>query len=342
MDGFQERLLGWYKHNKRDLPWRLTQDPYLVWLSEIILQQTRVDQGKNYYIKFQKNYPSVADLALASEENVLNDWQGLGYYSRARNLHKTAQFVVNELKSEFPKSYDQLIKLKGIGEYTAAAISSFSNNEPCAVVDGNVYRVLSRLFDISTPIDSTQGKKDFKALAQALIPKNKPGEYNQAIMEFGALQCTPKSPNCSSCPFIEDCMAFRKQSITDRPVKSKKVSVRNRFFYFLIIEADEGFVIEKRTSRDIWQHLYQFPLIETQHAMSLQQIENQVRLLTNSEPSLISDEIIHLLSHQKLYCRFVHIKSYNEKIGENQKYVRNLDEIPLPRLIDRYISACSL
>lgn len=342
MKDFQSRLINWYSHNKRDLPWRHTKDPYLIWLSEIILQQTRVEQGKSYYNKFSKQYPTVYDLAQATEENVLNDWQGLGYYSRARNLHSTARTVVKELNGKFPITYAELIKLKGIGEYTASAISSFANNEIHAVVDGNVYRVLSRIFDISTAIDSSGGIKEFKALAQSLILENNPGVFNQAIMEFGAMQCTPQSPNCNSCPFIEDCLSFRNNCIFERPVKSKKTKQRNRYFYFLILQNQNGTILEKRTSKDIWQHLYQFPLIEADSHLSEDSLLEKVSSLSDKSPLYISEEIVHLLSHQKLHCKFIHIEDYEGTLKHNQIYTRSINDFPLPKVIDRYLEESSL
>lgn len=337
MKDFQSRLINWYSLNKRDLPWRHTKDPYLIWLSEIILQQTRVDQGKSYFNKFSKHYPTVYDLAQATEENVLNDWQGLGYYSRARNLHATAQKVVKELNGKFPKTHAELIKLKGIGEYTASAISSFSSNEIHAVVDGNVYRVLSRIFDISTAIDSNEGKREFKTLAQSLILKNNPGEFNQAIMEFGATHCTPYTPNCHSCPFIEDCLSFRNHNILERPVKSKKTKQRNRYFYFLILQNQSGIILEKRTSKDIWQHLYQFPLIETDSHLSEESLREKVISLSANNQMYISDEIVHILSHQKLHCKFIHIVNFTGTAKDNQIVTKNINDYPLPRVIDRYL-----
>ncbi len=271
MADFHRLTIDWYRQNKRDLPWRNTKNPYKIWLSEIILQQTRVDQGMNYYLKFIRNYPTIFDLANANEQDILNDWQGLGYYSRARNLHFTAKYISTELNGIFPNQFTEIIKLKGIGEYTASAIASFSFDLPYAVLDGNVYRVLSRVFDISTPIDSTEGKKEFQNLANELIDRENPAEYNQSIMEFGAMLCTPANPNCETCPLSSKCLSFANNTIKDRPLKEKKTKVRNRYFNFAIFKDNDQILIEKRIAKDIWQHLYQFPLFETEKEMNSQE-----------------------------------------------------------------------
>ena len=262
---FSNLLIQWYLRNKRDLPWRNTTNPYPIWLSEIMLQQTRVAQGMPYFLSFTAAFPTVFDLAKADEEQVLKLWQGLGYYSRARNLHKTAQYVADELSGVFPVTYKELLQLKGIGEYTAAAIASFSYNEVVPVVDGNVFRVLSRYFDVETDIAAASAKKEFAALAFELMPKDNPAIFNQAIMEFGALQCVPKSPNCGICVFNESCAALQKNKVDQLPVKSKKLKVRNRFFNYLVVnDENENTIIQKRTDKGIWHNLYEFPLIETE------------------------------------------------------------------------------
>lgn len=242
---FSTQIIEWYRTNKRDLPWRKTKNPYQIWLSEIILQQTRVEQGLSYYLKFIEKYPSIKDLANAPQDEVLKLWQGLGYYSRARNLHYTSKVITDKYKGEFPATYKEILDLKGIGEYTAAAISSFSFNLPYPVIDGNVYRVLSRVFDIDTPIDSTLGKKEFKELAYELINKNNPSEYNQAIMEFGALYCKPQSPDCENCIFTSTCLAFKTKKINELPVKSKKLKQKNRYFNYLVF-IDEDYTYLKK------------------------------------------------------------------------------------------------
>ena len=339
MTDFHLLITDWYRLNKRKLPWRLTNDPYKIWLSEIILQQTRVDQGLNYYLKFTKHYPSIFDLAGADEQQVLRDWQGLGYYSRARNLHFTAKSIVKDLNGQFPSTFNEIIKLKGIGEYTAAAIASFSFNETRAVVDGNVYRVLSRFFDIDIAIDSTAGKKYFSELAQELINSNNPANHNQAIMELGALVCKPIQPNCLECPLSKSCKALSQNTITLRPVKEKKTKVRNRYFSFLVFESTEEIIIEQRIGKDIWTNLYQFPLIETSKTTTIPEIKS----LTGLTPNFCSDEIIHILSHQRLHAKFYHFYQIPAVIENEWIKIKKseLDDYPLPRLIDRYLESQS-
>jgi len=342
---FSKELTNWYIKNKRDLPWRNTKNPYHIWLSEIILQQTRVDQGLSYYNKFINQYPSIIDLAHANEEDILKLWQGLGYYSRARNLHHTAQQIVEKHNAIFPKSYDEIITLKGVGEYTAAAIVSFSYRLSYPVIDGNVYRVLARLFGIATPIDSVEGKAIFKNLAQELINKEAPDIHNQAIMEFGALQCKPKNPNCEICPFILECVAFKNRSIPDFPVKAKKIKQRDRYFNYLIIKNNDTILLNKRDKKDIWEGLFDFPLIET-----LQQV-NQFKDLplytlhksiSSFSPKLenVSIEYKHVLSHQKIHALFWQIKlEHNSPLSLKYTAVP-IDEIkkyPIPKLIDNYL-----
>src|SRR6056300_1490745 len=237
---FSNKLILWYLQNKRDLPWRKTKNPYHVWLSEIILQQTRVAQGLDYYLKFIDAFPTVNHLANADESTVLKLWQGLGYYSRARNLHFSAKYIVKELTGEFPKTYKEIVKLKGVGDYTASAIASMCFNEPTAVVDGNVYRVLSRYFGIDTPINSSKGVKEFKAMAQELIDRNNPAIFNQAIMEFGATQCKPKNPDCGNCPFQNSCVAFGYNHIDALPVKNKSARAKKKYFNFLVFVSEDG------------------------------------------------------------------------------------------------------
>ena len=265
---FQKEIINWYQINKRTLPWRNTIDPYVIWLSEIILQQTRVEQGLPYFHKFLESFPTLSDFANASEDQVLKLWQGLGYYSRGRNMLITAQQVMADYNGIFPTAYDQLIKLKGVGEYTAAAISSFSANENKAVLDGNVFRVLARHFGIAEPINSTVGKKLFAKLSQELIVGEKASLYNQAIMEFGALQCKPKSPKCEICPIAMSCYAFNHQQVNSLPVKLKKVKIRERWFNYFIGINDDHILINHRKAGDIWQKLYDFPLIETEQPIN--------------------------------------------------------------------------
>lgn len=336
MSDFSLSITHWYRQNKRTLPWRSTSNPYFIWLSEIILQQTRVEQGMEYYLKFIQNYPDVHALANAPEMEVLNDWQGLGYYSRARNLHYSAKLIVDQFNGEFPKTFEEILQLKGVGKYTAAAIASFAYNEKRAVVDGNVYRLLSRVFDIETPIDIRKGELFFQELADTLIPDKNPGEHNQAMMEMGATICTP-SPNCTACPIDHLCLAKERGTISIRPVKSKRIKVRNRYFIYHIYDNGKSIVVEKRTEKDIWQHLYQFPLKEVDN---LEQLENTH---TYSKASHFSSIITHLLSHQKIHVRFIHFNSLPSKFEEKWEKIdrEQLQDYPLPRLIDRYLEANS-
>jgi A/G-specific adenine glycosylase len=329
---FQDIIINWYDKNKRNLPWRNTINPYFIWLSEVILQQTRVDQGLPYFEKFVNHYPSVYELANADEQEILNDWQGLGYYSRARNLHKTAKEVVAIYNGEFPSTYNELLKLTGIGPYTAAAIASFAFDETRAVVDGNVYRVLSRVFDIDEAIDSTQGKKTFESLANELIDKNNPAIYNQAIMEFGALQCVPVNPSCIICPLQFQCLAFKNKTITQRPVKMKKTKVSARHFvYLIVVSAKKTIRIEKREGKGIWQNLYQFPLIEFDSP------DEKRNFLASLDSKFISQEYKHILSHQQLFTHFAVVEPTVE-IPENQLEITfsELSNFPIPRLIDKF------
>jgi A/G-specific adenine glycosylase len=337
MADFHLLITDWYRQNKRALPWRSTKNPYSIWLSEIILQQTRVDQGTAYYLKFLDNYPTIHDLAKAEEQEVLNHWQGLGYYSRARNLHSAAKHIAHDLDGQFPNNFKDLLKLKGVGEYTAAAIASFSFKEPVAVVDGNVYRVLSRVFDIETPIDSTEGKKQFAQLAQELISTTDPDTHNQAIMEFGAIHCTPANPKCESCPFIAMCLSYEKATIQSRPVKSKKTKVRDRYFHYLLFEDQEHFYISQRTEKDIWQNMFEFPLIETDTKLELKDFSPY----TDSKATTISSEITHILSHQKIHTLFYHFPASVIIQQENLLKVSKQDftDYPIPRVIDRYLES---
>jgi len=260
---FSTLLLKWNNtENDREMPWKAEKNPYRIWLSEIMLQQTRVEQGLNYYHRFISEYPDIKKLAAAPDTAVFKLWEGLGYYSRCRNLLATARFIADELDGKFPDSYEEILKLKGIGPYTAAAISSFAFNLPHAVVDGNVFRVLARVFGIFTATDSTEGKKYFTALANQLLDKKKAGIYNQAIMDFGATVCKPMAPRCSHCPFNKVCYAYLNKKINELPVKEKKISIRKRWFYYLVLEHKDQLAVRERTAKDIWQQLYEFPMIE--------------------------------------------------------------------------------
>lgn len=339
---FSTKLINWYTVNKRDLPWRSTNNPYYIWLSEIILQQTQVVQGTPYYHAFTSQFPTVYDLANANEEDVLKLWQGLGYYSRARNLHWSAKYIVNELDGVFPDTYKDILKLKGVGDYTASAIASICFNEVTAVVDGNVYRALSRIFGIETPINSTSGQKEFKALAQQLIDKQQPAIFNQAIMEFGARQCKPKNPDCSVCPFKTSCLALKENKIAVLPVKLKKTKVTKKYFNFIvIISKNEKTILEQRVGSGIWQNLYQFPLIETEKPSTYNNIKSKIENLDvledmNFDVHLYNDtDIIHKLSHQHLYTKFW-IVSVDESI-ENGIDISNIKDYPVPILIGNFI-----
>ena len=341
MKELTEPIINWYSKNKRDLPWRKTNNPYLIWLSEIILQQTRVDQGMDYYLNFSTSFPDVKNLADAHEDEILKMWQGLGYYSRARNLHAAAKYITHELDGVFPTNYNDILKLKGVGPYTAAAIASFAFNEHQAVVDGNVYRVISRLFDVETPIDTTAGKKEFQTIADDLLPKDKPGLFNQAIMEFGALHCTPKNPKCNSCPISDKCISHQNKTIEKRPVKQGKIKQRNRYFYFLIIKRDNKVLVEKRDNSEIWKGLYQFPLIEKEDDISIESLFGDELFEFDFTLNKVSETIKHILSHQKLYAKFIHIDVTSNTIKgfENYKWVDEIDfpDLAIPRLIDKYL-----
>ncbi|MEO5644919.1 MAG: A/G-specific adenine glycosylase [Bacteroidia bacterium] len=342
-------IMSWYVKNKRDLPWRKTQNPYKIWLSEIILQQTRVQQGLPYYFSFINKYPDVKSLAGAAEDDILKLWQGLGYYSRARNLHSAAKMVVNDFNGVFPATYIELKKLKGVGDYTAAAISSICYNEVQAVVDGNVYRVLSRIYGIDTPIDSTEGKKLFNDLANSLISEKHPADFNQSIMEFGAIQCVPKNPACEICPFFLHCEARKKDLINVLPVKSKKTKVTDRFFNYLVLHHKGTIYLKQRSGNDIWKGLFDFPLIETDTPV------NEKQLMRNKEWGALfkdssaaaykiqnySEEIKHILSHQRLHVRFVEIhleKKMNVKEWLSVKE-EELKKFAVPVVIANYIAS---
>ncbi|MFA5296823.1 MAG: A/G-specific adenine glycosylase [Lutibacter sp.] len=339
---FSKELIYWYLRNKRNLPWRATTNPYSIWLSEIILQQTRVDQGMSYYFKFIKNFPTVFDLASASEEQVLKLWQGLGYYSRARNLHFSAKYIVNELNGNFPTTYQELIKLKGVGDYTASAIASICFNEPTAVVDGNVYRVLARYFGIEIAINTSAGISTFKELAQQLIDKKNPGTYNQAIMEFGALMCKPKNPDCNICPLNNSCFALSKSSVKDLPLKEKKVKVKKRYFNYIVIQSSDHKTKLVKREAGIWQNLYEFPLIETSSIIDEEQLitHNMFKELfcnLNVKVELFDKEVlVHKLTHQHIYTKFWVVTT-----GSSSHFSlpwKTIKEYPVPTLIDNFLN----
>src|ERR1035437_8480154 len=323
-------LTEWYQCNKRDLPWRDISDPYKIWISEIILQQTRVKQGLSYYLQFIDRFPNVKTLAEASENEVLKYWQGLGYYTRARNIHKAAKQIITDFNGVFPIKHADVLKLAGIGDYTAAAICSFAYNQPYAVVDGNVYRVLSRLFGIKTAIDTNSGKKEFTILAQNLLSLHEPAFHNQAIMEFGALQCTPNCPDCVNCALNSQCKAFELKIVSELPVKTQKTKVTNRHFNYLFIVFNESTFLQKRTAKDIWQNLYEFPLIETDKLLNTEELINnqQFKLLFDgvTETKIIktTNPVKHVLSHRVIYAQFISIK-----ISDLPKSFSHFNQIPI-------------
>jgi A/G-specific adenine glycosylase len=339
---FSNILIRWYLQNKRAMPWRITRNPYYIWLSEIILQQTRVAQGTSYYLKFIAVFPKVEDLANATEEEVLKLWQGLGYYSRARNLHFSAKYIMNDLKGEFPESYNELLKLKGVGDYTASAVASICYNEPTAVVDGNVYRVLSRYFGVTTPINSSKGIKEFKKLAQELIDHSKPGEHNQAIMEFGAVLCKPQNPDCPICALNTSCAALQQKKVKELPVKENKIKIKHRYFnYLATISPDANTILMKRTGKGIWQNLYEFPLIETE--MKIEELElldhNDFQNLFGERSLTLKRfnpiEKIHKLSHQHLHSTFWIVK-YEGNLSKEIPW-NEVDNFPVPILIHNFV-----
>ncbi|MDH6310856.1 A/G-specific adenine glycosylase [Dysgonomonas sp. PFB1-18] len=337
-------LIQWYNENKRDLPWRKTSDPYIIWISEVILQQTRVDQGYDYFNRFVEKFPTVALLAKAGESEVLKLWQGLGYYSRARNLHAAAKMIVDNFDGKFPRDYKDILSLKGVGEYTAAAIASFAFNEPYAVVDGNVYRVLSRIFAMDEPIDSGRGKKAFAELAQSLLDESKPGLHNQAIMEFGALQCVPVSPDCENCPALSICIANDRGQVSVYPVKEGKQKTKNRYFSYFDIHCGDNVFLHKRTAKDIWQNLYELPLVETKEELFTENIgqNNDAKaLLATAENVRIKyvTQVKHVLSHQVIYATFY--KVIVDRILLTDGYIKvkkeDVDRYPVSRLVHKYL-----
>ncbi|AUD05230.1 A/G-specific adenine glycosylase [Spirosoma pollinicola] len=344
---FAPVLEQWYELHKRDLPWRHTLDPYAIWLSEIILQQTRVAQGKPYYERFVTTYPTVADMARADERELLRLWQGLGYYSRARNLHQTARYVTEKLSGKFPDTYHELLKMKGIGNYTAAAIASFAFGERVPVVDGNVYRVLSRVFGIDEDITTTTAKKTFATLAMRLIQTaNDPATYNQAIMEFGAIHCTPVAPDCLLCPIQQQCVAYLTGRQHRLPVKSKKAPVRERYFNYLVFRNEGRLALRERTARDIWQNLYDFYLLETDEPKTaLRDIplsDPVAQVVDQSVPAALPVESMQLLSHQRIRARFYLIDVPDELINslpiDLQWYLPvEISNLPKPVLITNYL-----
>jgi A/G-specific adenine glycosylase len=351
---FSKKIIGWYQENHRDLPWRNTQDAYKIWLSEIILQQTRVAQGLPYYEKFILQFPDVNSLAKAKERDVLRLWQGLGYYTRARNLHKCAREVVRKFNGRFPQTFGELKQLPGIGDYTAAAIASFAFNERVAVVDGNVFRVLSRVFGVDKNIASSEGKIFFTSLANQLISEDEPAMHNQAVMEFGALHCLPQNPHCEDCVFKKNCVAFQQDLQHVLPVKIKKQKITKRFFYYFLVRSGNKILMTERTGKGIWKGLYDFPLHEEKSMMSAEKIlkkffprENHIE---TSSGNTISEEYKHVLSHQIIRARFIQIDWPSLKtlpltlshLDARWHSLKQVGKLPKPVLIARYLADRSI
>lgn len=339
---FSNTIEKWYQEYKRELPWRESADPYVIWISEIILQQTRVVQGYDYFMRFMKRFPDVATLAQADEDEVMKYWQGLGYYSRARNLHAAAK----SMNGVFPKTYPEVRALKGVGDYTAAAICSFAYNMPYAVVDGNVYRVLSRYLGIDTPIDSTEGKKLFAAVADELLDKKNPALYNQAIMDFGAIQCSPQSPNCMFCPLASGCSALAGGMVAQLPVKQHKTKTTNRYFNYIYVRMGAYTLINKRTGNDIWKNLFEFPLIETPEAVSEEEFpalpELRAMFAEGETPiiGLVCRDVKHVLSHRVIYANFymVDLPENSQSFTSYQKIKADeLEQYAVSRLVHAFI-----
>jgi A/G-specific adenine glycosylase len=344
----QQKLQNWYQIHRRNLPWRHTTDAYTIWLSEIILQQTRVSQGLPYFEKFYKNYPKVTDLANAPQDEVLKLWQGLGYYSRGRNMHFTAQWVVKNYKSQFPNTYQELIKLKGIGSYTAAAIASFSNNEKVAVLDGNVFRVLARFYVMDTPINTNLGKKVFEEKAALFLDKKNPGLHNQAMMELGALVCTPKNPSCFNCPLSEACLAFTTNSQERYPVKEKKLVVKPKFFYYFNLNHKQNIALFKRPAGGIWQGLYDLPLLSSDVSLTPEGLQKEVKLqlglnLKMKDLNECQWSTKHLLTHQRIQAYYFSLKIDPELLIFPQEILwvnkKDLTTYATSRLLEKYWEA---
>ncbi|MDR2139803.1 MAG: A/G-specific adenine glycosylase [Tannerella sp.] len=343
-----EIFFTWYEENKRDLPWRQTKDPYLIWISEIILQQTRVVQGMEYYLRFVRRFPDVTSLAEATQETVLKYWQGLGYYSRARNLHEAAKDIQTRFHGTFPQRYEDILSLRGVGEYTAAAIASFAWNRPYPVVDGNVFRVLGRLYAIQTPIDTGEGKKQYSELARLIMNPQMAGLHNQAVMEFGALQCVPQNPDCRQCPFENRCMGYASGNPQQFPVRQHRTKTRNRYFHYLYIIYDREYTyLYRRTQNDIWKGLFELPLIETERTMDFAELRETPafrKLFNATGTSALTVEksgVKHVLSHQILYATFyrAEIQTENAALRDYLKIEKStLGNYPVPKLIYNYLS----
>jgi len=345
---FSSALIDWYHLHKRDLPWRNTTDPYVIWLSEIIMQQTRVGQGLPYFYRFLKAFPRIEDFARAEEGALLKLWQGLGYYSRARNMHHAARQVMNEHEGKFPADHGKLLQLKGVGDYTAAAIASFAFNLPHPVVDGNVSRLLTRYLGIYTPVNSPAGKKEITAAALLLIDKQDPGTFNQAVMEFGSLVCKPQNPLCGECIFIHSCYAYANRETGMLPVKVKTCKPRTRFFNYLFIRHSGNFYIRQRKERDIWQHLYELPLIETTSEAGPGSIAHDPGFTYIAGDGARVDRKVfrtrHQLTHQTIEASFYTVNVKKSLPQNNEKHFlkvseKALETFPFPKLIENYLNS---
>lgn len=339
---FTAKLLHWYEEHKRDLPWRRTTDPYIIWISEIILQQTRVNQGYDYFLRFVERFPDIQTLAEADEDEVMKYWQGLGYYSRARNLHAAAKSMCGG----FPTTYEEVLALKGVGEYTAAAICSIAYGMPYPVVDGNVFRVVSRYIGIDTPIDSGEGKKEINKWAHRLMDRKQPATYNQAIMDFGALMCTPKQPKCVECPVMDSCTAFAQNTVHKLPVKQRKLQVSNRYFNYIYVSAGKYTYIHKRIGNDIWRNLFEFPLIETPQAVSEDELITSPEFTSlfaeGESPAIkkILHNVKHILSHRVIYANFyeVTLPEGTRSFSEYQQVLKeDLEQYATSRLVQIFL-----
>ena len=345
MEAIRTQLIEWYRTNQRSLPWRQTRDPYRIWLSEVILQQTRVAQGLDYYLRFINRYPNVGALAAASEDEVLKLWQGLGYYSRARALHAAAHEIVTRFGSIFPRQYEAVHSLPGVGDYTAAAICSFAYDTPIATVDGNVYRVLSRLFDLSAPIDNRAGQRLYMQWANELLDTQHPALHNQAIMEFGALQCTPQTPHCTECPLEDRCLALSHSTIAERPVTRHHTEPRARYFHYLDIRCNGYLLLHKRSSRDIWRNLYEFPMIESSRPLDFNDLcqDSMWHTLLDTAPHvrLVTTTTLapHKLSHQTIHARFFELTADRLPTLDDCFEIAQTDweRYAVSRLMERYM-----
>ena len=348
--GFARIIIEWYQGNKRPLPWRETKDPYKIWVSEVILQQTRVNQGLDYYYRFLDLFPDVHALAGASEEQVLKAWQGLGYYSRARNMHKAAQTIVERHSGSFPAAYRELLELKGVGEYTASAVASIAFNLPCPVIDGNVLRFMSRYLGILEPVNSSGVKKKILDFLSGEINNAEPGTFNQAVMELGALVCTPRNPACPLCPLQDKCLARNTGSVDKIPIKEKKPLPRPRYFHYLVIilrDNNQIFtLLNKRSGKDIWRNLFEFPMIET-HALPPWEGLNEepgFKAMFSVEPVLVdvTRDFRHILSHRVLNARCFLVETERPPRDFARVRMDEINDYPLPRLMEKILEETNI